>query len=101
MKRDRKLSIIKVLVYLFVERVHRRVYDKIYRQDHKITRQDRLILYWYALLWVVFKDFRPYLKRWKPILIRAYNLKRLSLYRQIAFWSLRKVNVARYSSYID
>jgi hypothetical protein len=95
----RKFSIIKILICLYIEKIHRKVYDNQYRQDYKLTWKDIPIMKWYSFLFWLIPDFRAYLEHWKPILKKAYNIKRLSIIRQVTFWNIRKVNVERYSSY--
>ena len=98
--RQRKFSILKILISLYIEKIHRKVYDNQYMQDYKITWKDRPILKWYSFLFWLLPDFRAYLKHWKPIIIKAYNIKKLSIIRQVTFWNIRKVNVERYSNYV-
>ena len=98
--RQRKFSILKILISLHIEKIHRKVYDNQYRQDYKITWRDRPILRWYSFLFLLIPDFRAYLNHWKPIIKKAYNIKKLSIIRQVTFWNIRKVNVERYSSYV-
>lgn len=90
----------KILIYIYVESIHRRVFDNIFKPQYESTKKDKLLLGWYHLLVFLFPGFRPYLKLWKPILLRAYEQKRLSIINQLGFWKLRKRNVDRYSSYL-
>ena len=99
--RQHNFYILKILISLYIETIHRKVYDNQYRQDYKITWKDKPILKWYSLLYWLFPDFRAYLRHWKPIIKKAYNIKKLSIIKQITFWNIRKVNVERYSSYVD
>jgi len=94
-----KYTFIKIIICLHAIKIHRKVYDKQYQQDYKITLKDKPLLLYYRVLTRVYSDFRCYLKRWKPILIRGYNQKRLTITQQIAFWKIRKINTERYSSY--
>ena len=98
--KQHRFSIYKILICLYTERIHRKVFDNLYIQEYQITRLDRFLLKWYSFLSWLIPDFRAYLKHWKPILIRGYNIKKLSIINQIVFWRIRKVNVERYSSYI-
>ncbi len=93
-------NISKVFLCIYIIKVHRHIYDIQYQQYYKITWKDRPILFWYNILTKIFPDFRAYLKKWKAILTRAYNQKRLSITKQPAFWALRKINVERYSSFL-
>ena len=95
--RQRKFSILKILISLHIEKVHRKIYDTQYRQDYKITWKDKPILRYYSLLFWLIPNFRGYLKHWKPIIVKAYNIKKLSIIRQVTFFKIRKVNVERYS----
>jgi hypothetical protein len=92
-------SIIKICVSLHIENLHRKVYDNQYRQDYKISYNDIPILKYYSILFLIVPDFRAYLKYWKPIIIKAYNIKKLSMKEQLIFWIIRKINVERYSPY--
>lgn len=96
-----KYSFIKFFICLHTLKLHRIVFDKLYKQDYRILFKDKFILIWYNILTKIYPDFRSYLKRWKPILIRAYNCKRATIKQQISFWHIRKVNVERYSGYIN
>jgi len=98
--RQHKFSVRKVLICLYVEKVHRKVFDNQYRQDYILTWKDRPIIIYHSFLLLLFPDFRAYLKYWKPILARAYKLRRLSLIRQTIFWGVLKVNTDRYSAYL-
>jgi len=97
MKNKKKFSILLILIYIYVEKLHRYVYDNYYRQDYKITFKDKIVILLYDVLLRTFPKFRSQLKYWKPILKRAYHLRRLSFANQIADTKLRKINVERYS----
>ena len=92
-------SFIKIFLCLYIERIHRKVFDNFYKQDYVLTFKDKIILCFYKVLCFVYPDFRSYLKFWKPILVRGYNQKRLTIKNQILFLKIRKINVERYSSY--
>ena len=91
-----KFSILKIFISLYILKIHRGIYDSKYRQDYKITWEDKPVLAWYSLLFWSVPDFRAYLKHWKPIITKAYNIKKLSIVRQLVFWNIRKVNTERY-----
>jgi len=94
-----KFSFIKFFICLYILSVHRHVFGKQYLQSYKITWRDKPILWWYSFVFGIYRDFRPYLKRLKPILIHAYNQKRATIKQQMAFWHIKDVNVDRYSDY--
>ena len=96
----REFNIIRLFVCLYVERVHRGVFDKQYRHDYKLTWRDRPILAWYWFMNQLFPEFRPYLRFWKPIIVRGYQLHKLTIPQQAIFWHIRNVNVERYSPYM-
>ena len=99
MIKQNKFSIIKILLSVCLEKMHRNLFNSQFKQDYYITWKDKPILMLYSLLFRLIPDFRAYLKHWKPIIIKAYNQKRLSIIRQITFWNIRNVKVDRYSSY--
>jgi len=98
--KQRNYSFVKFFICSYAEKIHRKVYDKQYKQDYKIIWKDKPILTLYSFLFWLYPDFRCYLKKWKPILIHAYNQKRATIKQQMSFWHIRKTNVERYSLYI-
>lgn len=99
MKFNHKFSFVKLVVCKQTLLLHRQVFDKQYVQTCKIGWKDRPILIYFSLMCKIYPDYRSYLKKWKAVLIRAYNQKRISLFQIIAFWQIRKINTERYSSY--
>lgn len=96
-----KYSKLKSLICAHIERMHRKLYDNQYRQEYKLKILDQPLIIYYLILHKMVPDFRPYLKMWKKIGIRAYNQRRLSVLNQICiFWNMRKVNTERYSGYL-
>lgn len=91
----------KLLLCLHIEKIHRHVFDKQYKQDYQITILDQPILkYYYFLCWLV-PDFRTYLKEKKPIITQLYNDRKLSVIRQLLYIRIEKVNTERYSPKIQ
>lgn len=97
--KQKQFSVLKILASVYIEKIHRQVFDNQFQQDYTITWKDYFILKYYAFLFWLIPDFRSYLKYWKPILKRAYTIKRLSAFRQIAFRNIYKLPVGRYSAY--
>jgi len=94
-------SPIKLLLCIYTEKVHRGIFDKQYRQDYEIAFKDRPVLLLYSVLMRIVPDFRPYLKRWKELSLKAYNQKRLSIIGILLLNKLNKINVIRYSGYLQ
>ena len=94
-----KYSVLILIIALYIERIHRIIYDTIFVQHYKIKFKDELKIKYYRFLRRLFPGFRQYLKYWKYVLNRAYNQKKLSFKNQIGFWKIRNKNVKRYSSY--
>lgn len=87
-----------VIVCVYVESLHRYAFDNLYEQKYKLKKRDKIFLSYYKFLCLLFPYFRVYLKQWKPVLVHAYNQKRLSLFKQLAFFRVRNVNTDRYSN---
>lgn len=98
-KRFSKLKLFKGFICLYVESVHRYVFDNQYLKSYVITKKDIPILWWYHQIFKIYPDFRSYLKHNKYIAKRAYNQRRLSLLNMFFYWNIRNKNVERYSSY--
>ena len=95
-----KYRFARIIISIVIEMIHRRVYDVYYQQSYVIKASDRPIIILYSALFSFIPDFRCYLKFYKPILDKAYRLKKLSIINYIVYQKLRKINVERYSSYI-
>ena len=87
----------KALLCCYAETLHRYCFDKIYIHGKTISLKEKLIIKWYNVLFYIAPDFRTYLKKYKPILIRAYKLKKLSPMRVYAFFGVLNRNVIRYN----
>jgi len=98
---NHKFLVCKAFLCLYILKYHRHVFDKQYLQTYQITLKDRPVLLWYDFLTKLKPDFRQYLKKWKRILNRAYNQKRLSYKYQMIFWILRTKNLERYTDYLN
>ena len=97
---SRKYSIAIILLCICFERHHRRCFDNLYRQDHKITWYQRPAICILNLMHQIRPDYRPYLVKWKSIFRRAYRLHKLSFVNYGIYLILSKVNTARYSPYL-
>jgi len=80
---------------LFLEEIHRKVYDVFYDQDYKILKKDKQTIKGYEARRASFPEFRAFLVYWKP---RVKELKPIydEDYRYI--FQLLKLNVNRYGS---
>ena len=94
-----RYNIFRVLLCIHFEKIHRLVFDKLYKQDYDIKIKDKPLLIYYDILFKTVPYFRPYLKKWSEVLRRAYNQRRVSAINFIFYWKLKKVNTEHYSAY--
>lgn len=90
-------SISKTIIYIQLEKMHRYAFDNLYKQDYIITFKDKVFLRIYYMICGLFPGFRSYLKKYKPILTRGYNMKKLSIINTLIYLEIRKINTNRYS----
>lgn len=103
MKDKKKYNKITIIYSIILEKVHRYLFDIIYdyNQNNIYTIKGEVIRFIYKYMFMIKPDFRPYLKHNKNILIRAYNLNKLSTLNYCIYKYIVNKNFIRYSSYIN
>ena len=65
----------KIIIAICFDKVHRYCFDVIYKQDHVITKTDRLFIWFNNLLHSVYPKFRADLYRHDKIKYARYFVK--------------------------
>lgn len=99
--KQRKYSLLKSLICVHLEKIHRRVFDYLYHQNHKITKVDKITLFYYKTIKKLLPEFRSYLKYWKPVIDRAYSQKRIDNKTFYVYSKLKNINTDRYADYFN
>lgn len=95
-----KRNYFKVLFSIYIERMHRLVFDTYFIYGRKASKKEIMVIRYYYFLCRVFPTFRSYLKRSHEILTRAWNQKRrVNILWYLIYFRLKNINVDRYSSY--
>lgn len=91
----KKFSFGKLESCLFLEKLHRKVYDVFYEQDRKILNVDKQVIKVYEARRASLPEFRTFLVYWKPRITELIPIEDAD-YKHI--FQLLKLNVNRYGS---
>lgn len=95
-----KFNILIFLIAYYKERLHRYLFDNVFISGYKNTNKDNWLIRLDKYSYYLCIDYRPYMKRWVPVLKRAYRRKKIqSIYAFIAWRLIYDKGYERYTGY--